>query len=60
MSNELAKRGSLLKFGTLACVGGGILSFVFVHWLLGVLLLGGGAYLFWQLIKNFAERGKRF
>ena len=60
MSNELAKRGSLIKVGTIACLGGSILIFVFFHWILGIVLLGCTGYLGWQLIKNYAERGKRF
>ncbi len=60
MANELAKRGSLLKAGTLVCLGGSIISFVLTHWIIGLVLLGGTGYLGWQLIKNYAERGKRF
>ena len=60
MANELARRGSVIKAGAIACLGGSILSFVFVSWILGVILLGGACYLGRQLIKNYAERGKRF
>ena len=60
MGTNLKRKTSLEKVGVVACLGGGILAWVFVHWILGVIVLGGGVYLFTRLMKHMAESGQRF
>ena len=57
--NELKKKGNHAKYGAIAAATGGVLSFIFLHWIIGVGLLGLAGYLFWQMIKNYAETGRR-
>lgn len=53
---EAAKRGWI----TVASGTGAVLSFIFLHWVLGVLLLGLTGYLGWGWFKHRAQWGMRF
>lgn len=60
MGTDLKRKTSLEKVGVVACLGGGALACIFVHWTLGVIILAGGVYLFTRLMKHMAEGGQRF
>ncbi len=60
MGTDLKKAGQGNKIGIALFGAGSILSFIFIHWVLGVLLLGGVGYCFWGLMKDYARSGKRF
>lgn len=53
---ESSKRGWL----TVAAGAGSVLSFVFLHWIVGILLLGLTGFLGWRYFKHRAEWGMRF
>ncbi|MGI5830383.1 MAG: hypothetical protein ACOX8U_09480 [Bradymonadia bacterium] len=53
---EASKRGWL----TVASGTGTVLSFIFLHWLLGIILLGLTGFLGWRYFKHRATWGMRF
>ncbi len=60
MGSSLKNAGTANKAGIVLFGAGSVLSFIFVHWILGILLLGGAVYCFWGLLKDYARSGKRF
>ena len=60
MGTSLKKAGTSSKVGLACCAGASVLSFIFVHWILGVVFIVGGVYFFKQLLKDYAASGKRF
>lgn len=60
MGTSLKKAGTSSKVGLAACGVASIASFIWVHWILGVVFIVGGVYFFWQLLKDYAASGKRF
>ena len=60
---RIQKKGNLCKYGSIAALGGSVVSFVmlsgFFMWLLGLGLLGTSGYLFVKMMKFYAESGKR-
>lgn len=60
MGTDLKKAGRANKIGVFAFGAGSILSFVCVHWILGIIFLGAAGYCFWGLMKDYAKSGKRF
>ena len=60
MGSDLKKAGRANKFLCVGCIAGAVASFVWVHWILGVILLVGAGYFFFGLLKDYAASGKRF
>lgn len=61
MGSSLKKQAGAANKAGIAIFGvGAILSFIFVHWFLGVVLIAGAVYCFWGLMKDYARSGKRF
>lgn len=60
MGNLAKKKGKTKMLATGAVAAGGVLSIIFVHWLLGVALLAFSFYMFWGVIKYYASTGQRF
>jgi len=60
MNDLVRTQGRRKKTVMAIALGGSVLSFLFIHWFVGVLLLGLGVYLFWDLMKFFAKTGQRF
>jgi hypothetical protein len=60
MGTDLKKAGQGNKIGVALFGVGSVVSFILTYWILGILLLGGAAYCFWGLMKDYARSGKRF
>ncbi|MCL2325534.1 MAG: hypothetical protein FWC40_03390 [Proteobacteria bacterium] len=60
MNNLVRVQGRRKKTVLAIALGGSVLSFVFLPWIVGVLLLVLSGYLFWDLMKFFAKTGQRF
>ena len=61
MGTSLKKKpGAANKAGIVLFGAGSILSFIFVHWILGVVLLAGVVFCFRGLIHDYARSGQRF
>ena len=58
--SELVKKGKYQKVGVALCAGGAILSFIFLHWIIGVIFCVATGYLFVQRLKTVASSGQRF
>ena len=63
MGSSLQKKsnGTIEKLGILgSLVGGGVIGY-FLTWFIGIpLMLVGGGYFFFKLLKVYASTGKRF
>ena len=60
MGTSLKTQKKVKSVGVLACVGAGILSCIFVHWIVGILFFAAAGYFFWGLMKFMAGNGQRF
>ena len=60
MGSSLKKAGAANKAGVVLFGAGSVLSFIFIHWILGVVLLAGAVFCFRGLLHDYARSGKRF
>ncbi len=60
MGTDLKKAGQGNKIGVIACGIGAVCSFIWLHWILGIICIVGGVYFFKGLLKDYAASGKRF
>lgn len=58
--SELVKKSKRLKTATVALGIASVVSFVFVHWLLGTFLAVATGYVFFKTLKACADSGMRF
>ena len=60
MGTSLKTQKKLRGAGVVACIGAGVLSCIFVHWILGIIFFVGAGYFFWGMMKFMAGNGQRF
>ncbi len=60
MGTSLKTQKNIKLVGVLALAGAGVVSCMFIHWILGVLCFVGAGYFFWGLMKFMAGNGQRF
>lgn len=58
--SELVRKSKQYKLATVICGIGAVCSFIFIHWIVGVFMIFGTGYLFWQTLKAHAASGQRF